>query len=251
MELFCSSSCQAEERQKRTWQSPTFPLPWGRGRTLKCAQSREDEEALNIVDCKIHMHIGSPAGQLLNLSVHQRKEQLWPCIGKTSRELLGSTECKAPLKTHPLLQTTTNTSPFPKVSSGSGKHASFGAWGKRAGDTALLCKYGMWHWSEELWEKWTEEQVSWGTGSSGGSDAVVIAVSVWPWQSSADQTSSHRSNPHLQKLLLWWEVESAKHWKNPTTRENVLVFLFNIPLSYKLSPLLLQRPHITHSFTDL
>lgn len=162
---------------------------------LKCAQSHEDEEALSTVDCKIHMHIGSPAGQLLNLSVHQRKEQLWPCIGKTSGELLGSTECKAPLKTHPLLQTTTKTSPLPKVSSGSGNHASFHSWGNRAGDTALLCKYGMWHWSEELWEKRTEEQVSWGTGSSGGSDAVVTALSEWPWQTSADQTSSHRSNP--------------------------------------------------------
>lgn len=163
---------------------------------LKCAQPHEDKQAVNTLDCKIHIHIRSPAGQLLNLPVHQTKQQLWPCIGKASRELLGSTECKALLKRHPLLQTTTKTSPFPKVSSGSGKHASFGAWRNRAGDAAVLCKYGMWHLSEELWENWTAEQVSWGTGSSGSSNAAVIAVSGWPWQSSSDQTSSQRSNPH-------------------------------------------------------
>lgn len=126
------------------------------------------------------MHIGSPAGQILNLSVNQMEEQLWLWICKTSGELLGSTECRALLKTHPPLQTATKTS-FSKVSWGSGKHNLFGAGGNRAGDEALLCKYGMWHWNEELQGKGTEERVSRGMGCSRGSDSME-AVSDWPCQ---------------------------------------------------------------------
>lgn len=186
---------------------------------------------MNIVECKIHMHIGSPAGRLLNLSVHQTKEQLWPCICKTSGELLGFTECKAPLKTHSPLQTTTKTSLlllFPRwQNSGSGKHASFGAWGNRAGDAALLCKYRTWHWSEELWEKWTEERVSWGTGSSGDSYVVVTAASDWHWQtcvfyrSSTDHNFSYRSKPaptETPAVVRGWVSKILKESNNKRER---------------------------------
>lgn len=172
------------------------------------------------MDCKTHMHIGSPAGQILNLSVNQMEEQLWLGICKTSGELLGSTECRALLKTQPPLQTATQTSPFSKVSCGLGKHGSLGAGGNRAGDKALLCKYGMWQWNKQLWGKWTEEWVSRGTGSSGGSNSME-AASDWPWQSCVIYRSdlfpwkqmginrnSHRSERLSQQnteRIQWWE----------------------------------------------
>lgn len=183
---------------------------------------------MNIVDCKIHMHIGSPAGQLLNLSVHQTKEQLWPCICRTSGELSGSNKCKAQFKKHSPLQTTTKTSLFllfPRgKSSGLGKCASFSAQGNGAGDAELLCKYGMWHWNEELWEKCTEEWVSWGKDSSGGSD--VMAVSEWPWQSCVFYGSTHHSSSHTSKpaptetpaAVRGWVSKILKEYNNETER---------------------------------
>lgn len=169
------------------------------------------------------MHIGSPAGQILNLSVNQMEEQLWLCICKTSGELLGSRECRALSKTHPPLQTASKTSPFSKGSCGSGKQDSFGAWGNRAGDEALLCNYGMWQWNEELQGKQREERVSRGAGSSGGSSSWRQCQ---PDPGTAVSYRSHLqiptvANGHWQKLPLQREAESAQYWEDPTMRKSI------------------------------
>lgn len=54
---------------------------------------------MNILDFSTHRRTGSPAGQLLNLSVCKTREQLWPCRCKTSGKPLGSTEHVVLLKT--------------------------------------------------------------------------------------------------------------------------------------------------------
>lgn len=198
------------------------------------------------------MHIGSPAGQILNLSVNQMEEQLWVCTRKTSGELLGSTECRALLKTHPPLQTITKTSFF------QGElwlRQARLVWCRRnrAGDEALLCKYRIWQWNEELQGKQTEERVSRGTGSSGGSDSME-AASDWPWQSCVSyrshlfpqkRTGTNR-NSHCSERLSQQNTERIQQWE-----KNISLFLFNTPLFYKISPLLLERPYIPNSFMDL
>jgi len=204
LQFFSSSRGKLEARTAESNLS-SFVNPSALAARLNTLSHINQEQALNITYCKIHMHTGSPAGQLLHLSVHQMKEQLWPCICQTSGELLGSTERKAPLKTRSPLQTTTMALLlllFPTgQSSGSGKYASFNAQGSGAEDAELLRKYGMWHWNEELREKQWQEQVSRGADSLGGSDVIAMAASDWPWQmcvfyrSSTDHTSLHRSKP--------------------------------------------------------
>lgn len=150
------------------------------------------------------MHIGSPAGQILNLSVNQMEEQLWLCICKTSGELLGSTECRALLKTHPPLQTASKISPFSKVSWGSGKQDSFGAWGNRAGDEALLCNCGMWQWNEELQGKKEKSK------SPEEQAALGAAVSAWPWHSCVLQITP--TDSHGSKRALTETPAAARGW---------------------------------------
>lgn len=166
------------------------------------------------------MHIGSPAGQILNLSVNQMEEQLWLCICKFSGELLASTECRALLKTHSPLQTATKTSPFSKVSCGTGKCSSFGVGWNRAGDKVLLCKYRMWQWNEDLQGKRTEEWVSRRTGSSGGSNFMETALD-WPWQSCVfyrsdlfpwKQTGTNR-NSHCSERLSQQNTKRMQQWE--------------------------------------
>lgn len=187
------------------------------------------------------MHIGSPAVQILNLSVNQMEEQLWLCICKTSGELLVSTECRALLETHPPLQTATKTSPFSKLSCGSGKQDSFGAGGKRAGDKALLYKYGMWQWNEDLQGKQRRASLQrngrlWGQWFHGSSVRLTLAE-LCP----TDHTSSHSSKWALTNSHCSESAMSAKYWEDPTMRKKICLFLLNTPLFYKISPLLLER----------
>lgn len=142
------------------------------------------------MDCKTHMHIGSPAGQILNLSVSQMEEQLWLGICKTSGELLGSTECRALLKTHSPLQTATQTSPFSKVSCGSGKHGSFGAEGNRAGDKLGAAI------------PWRQHQTDPGRAVS------FTDQTSSPWEQRGINRNSHCSERPSQQnteRIQWWE----------------------------------------------
>lgn len=222
--LWCLSPGRGGAEAAR--QSPTSPRPRIPAHSLRAsvrwatlAWANTEHRGLQ----NSHAH-GSPAGQLPNLSVHQRKEQLWPCWCKTSEELLGSTQCKTRLKTHGPPQTTIKTSLlflFPRwQSSGSGKYTSFHTQVNRAGEAALLCKYRMWHWNEELWQKRTEEPLSCGTGSSGGSDVVVMALSGWPWQSCVfyrSQSSSLSSKPapaETPTVMSGWVSKILKEFNN-------------------------------------
>lgn len=109
------------------------------------------------------------------------------------RRALGISWVQGSIKTHPPLQTTTKTSPFSRVSYGSGKRASFGAGENRAGDEALLCKHRMWQWNEELQRKRIEEWVSRGTALGAPIPWRQRQIDPGRAMSSIDHTSSHRS----------------------------------------------------------
>lgn len=197
------------------------------------------------------MHIESPAGELLNLSVYQMKKQLWRCMSKTSGELLGSMEFKAPLKTQPPLQITTKISlPFffsPRwvVAQGacfiwcSEKWSCVCSTSLQIRNVVLkrgtVRKNGQRSESPEEQALWREWCYCYGCVRLTLAELCLLHITSLP--TKANLHSERFSQQNFDRIQIM--------------RESVLLFLFNNPPSYKLSPLLLQRPYITNSLMDL
>lgn len=142
-------------------------------------------------------------------------KQLWRCMSKTSGELLGSMEFKAPLKTQPPLQITTKISlplffsPRLVVAQGACFIWCSGKWSCVCSTSLqirnVVLKRGT------VRKKWTEKWVSWGTGTLEGVMLLLRLRQTDPGRvmPSTYHISSHKGKPAQ------WEVQSAKLWQNP------------------------------------